>query len=333
MALGTPSIGTSSLYYSEYETDFINLLQRLADNASNDIDAKDVRDTVWTLYNQIQTVASQSLTQSFSYTLGTPSTIGVGGISAGSTFSNISFQDFLDTLLLPYVAPQITGLTPSSLELEFGDTTPVNLTYTIDVGSSPISGNLTFTSPTGLFSTVASSGSDPETGTTPNNFTPTYSTTVTLIGQNVATMSFSTTDSLTFSATTSVIFKHKKYWGPLDLTSIGGFTSSSTASISSVSTFIDDTKILSLSYSVLSTDFEFSSEMYFATGSYFVFACPTIFGTLSQDGFYVNNLFSSGFTRIRNGITFSNIHSYDVLFDVWVSDYSYDDVTIKINAN
>jgi len=84
MALGTPSTGTGSApsWFSEYESDFSQLLQRLADNTTNQIDAKDVRDSIWTLYNQILTVASQSLTQSFSYTLATPSTIGVGGISA-----------------------------------------------------------------------------------------------------------------------------------------------------------------------------------------------------------------------------------------------------------
>lgn len=339
MSLGTPSIGTSSLYYSQYETVFVNLLQRLVDNATNDIDAKDVRDAVWTLYNQIQTVASQSLTQSFSYTLATPSTIDVGGIPAGTTFSNISFQDLLDQMFLPYVAPVVTGLTPSSLELEFGSTTGVALSYTIDVGSSPISSTLSFIAPSGVFSSVIPSGTDPEVGTTPFTFTPTYSTSVTLTASNIATMSFTTADALSFDFSTSVIFKHKIYYGPLDLSSLSlnyfwtGPWYNSTYSVATVSAFINDATILGLSYSNLATDFSFSQEMNFI-GKHFVYAHPTVFGDLPQGGFYINNNFNTGFVKVRSGETFSNANSYDAPYDVWVSTspLTFPDL-LKINAN
>jgi len=86
-----------------------------------------------------------------------------------------------------------------------------------------------------------------------------------------------------------------------------------------------------LSYSGLSTDFIFDSDIYFATGSHFVFAYPDVFGNLTDDGFYVNNIFSNGFTRIRTGVTFSNTYSYNAPYSVWVSDYPFDDVTIKVN--
>jgi hypothetical protein len=335
MALGTPSTGTGSApsWFSEYESDFSQLLQRLADNTTNQIDAKDVRDSIWTLYNQILTVASQSLTQSFSYTLATPSTIGVGGISAGTTFSSVSFDSLFDTLLLPYVGPVVLGLTPSNLELEFGNANSTSLSFTIDVGSSPLQGNIVFTSPnpSTLLNSFPSTGNDPEVGTTTNTFTPTFSSVVTLTGVNIATMSFTTADLNTFSATCSVLFKHKKYWGSIDLTSIGGFTPSSLASVSALSSFINDAQILGLSYSGLSTDFIFDTDIYFATGSHFVFAYPDVFGNLTDDGFYVNNIFSNGFTRIRTGVTFSNTYSYSAPYTVWVSDYPFNDVTIKVN--
>jgi hypothetical protein len=341
MALGTPSVGTGSIpsWFSQYETNFTNILQRLADNTSNQINAKDVRDAVWTLYNQILS-SSGSSTQSFSYTLATPSTIDVGGISQGSTFSNIPIKDFLDSLLLPYVGPVVTLFSPSNLELEFGQTTPTSLNFSIDVGSSPLLGNITFVSPNPStpLNPYPSTGSDPEVGTTTNNFTPTFSSVVSLTAENVATMSFTTTDLLVFSATTSLVFKHKIYYGSLDLTSLSldysakSFWSGSASSIASVSSFINDAAILGLSYSNLSTDFQFSQEIYFATGSHFVFAYPTIFGDLPQKGLYVNDIFSNGFTKVRNGVTFSNLFSYDAPYDVWVSEYPLDDVSIKIST-
>lgn len=332
MALGSPDIGTGSFpsWFSQYETDISQLLQRLSDNTNNEIDAKDVRDSIWTLYSQIQTVASQSLTQSFSYTLGTPSTIGVGGISSGSTFSGISFQDFLDTLLLPYVPPNVQLIELTNTELEFGQITPTAVNFIIDVGSSPLSATISFISPSTPLNDYSTTGSDPESGSTTNNFTPTFSTSASIVELNTVTMSFSTLDSLTFSATASLEFKHRKYYGPIDLSSIGGFTPSSTSSIFAVSTFIDDTAILGLSFSELTTDFVFSEEMYFATGSHFTFAYPSIFGNLPDSGFYVHNIFSTGFTNIRSSVTFSNQFSYQTPYDLWISNYPFNDCQIKV---
>jgi hypothetical protein len=338
MALGNPTTGTGSIpsWFSQYETDISALLQRLADNTANEIDAKDVRDAIWTLYNQVQIVASSSLTQSFSYTLATPSTIDVGGISEGSTFTNVSFQDFLDQLLLPYVLPVVDSLFLSNTELEFGQTTPTSVNFNINVGSSPLLGNITFVSPNPStpINPYPTTGSDPEIGSSTNNFTPTFSSTASLVEYNIVTMNFQTADSLTFSATASLIFKHKKYYGPVNLTSLGLTNGwwNLTSSVASVSSLINDATILGLSFSQLSIDFDFSQEMYFGTGSHFVFAHPTIFGDLPQDGFYVENGFSSGFSKVRSGVTFSNFYSYNTPYDVWVSYWPFNDSIIKLNT-
>ena len=343
MALGTPSAGTGSIpsWFSQYETNFTNILQRLSDNTSNQIDAKDVRDAVWTLYNQILS-SSGSSTQSFTYTLGTPSTVDIGGILEGSTFSNIPIEDFLDRLLLPYITPVVTSFNTSNLELEFGQTTPTSLNFSIDVGSSPLLGNITFISPNPStpLNPYPSTGSDPEVGTTTNNFTPTFSSVVSLTASNIATMSFQTLDGLTFSATTEVVFKHRIYYGPIDLSSLSLSTNYfnawflATSSIATVSSFINDAAILGLSYSNLATGFSFSEDINFATGSYFVYAHPTIFGDLPQSGFYYDNQFRTGFVKVRSNATFSNAYSYDSPYDVWVSCYSaWSDSTIKVNVN
>lgn len=328
MSLGTPSIGTSSAWYSQYETDITQLLQRLQDNTSNLIDAKDVRDSIWTLYNQILLSASQSATQSL-YDLGTPSTVTVGGIIKGSTFSQASLKDLFDQMLLPYVAPTIDQFQLSSQLYQFGQVAPLlTASYSITPGSVPLFSIQLF-GPSGLLSTNIPTGSDPETGVF-GAIVPTYSTTPTLVGSNTFTMSVVTTDSLSFSQAASIDYNHKIYYGPIDLTPIGGFTASDPISVSTVESYLTDTRIKGLSYSDLTTGFTFDQDMVFATGSYFVFAHPTLFGELPYQGFYVENMFTTDHTKIRDASTFSNEYSYLTQYDVWISNASYDNVDINI---
>jgi len=54
MSLGNPIAGTASDdWYSQYETDIEASLQRLGDNTSQSIDAKDVRDAIWSINNRV----------------------------------------------------------------------------------------------------------------------------------------------------------------------------------------------------------------------------------------------------------------------------------------
>ena len=316
MSLGTPSIGTPSIWYSEYDSNMSSLLQRLSDNSSNMIVAKDVRDPIWTLYNQIQTVASQSLTQSSYYTLGTPSTISVGGISDGTTFSNVTFQQLFDSMLIPYVAPETTLFETSVSEYQFGQSSPsLNLNYSINVGSSPLS-SISFEGPYLPITPVVPSGTDPESGVK-TSIVPTYSTTVSVVQHNFFTMSFVTVDSLTFSATASTTYKHKRYYG--QLTIAGGFTSSEPSSVLAVQTYLTDSRIKGLSYSNLGNNVNMSQAISFSD-QYFVFAAPTVFGFNFPTGFFIDNIFSQDFTKIKSGSTFSNEYSYNAPYDVWISN-------------
>jgi hypothetical protein len=83
-----------------YSVTFDTLDQMMAvfpDNNANLIAASDVRDAVLTLYWQTQDLgASFSATASaFYYTNLSPSTIAVGGISTGTTFSNVGLQQLV----------------------------------------------------------------------------------------------------------------------------------------------------------------------------------------------------------------------------------------------
>lgn len=317
MSLGLPDIGTGSLYYSQYDSDIVALLTRLQDNNSNVILAKDVRDPVWTLWNKILTVASQSLTQSSLFTLGTPSTMTVGGILEGSTFSNADLQTLFEQLLLAYVEPTIT-LEPTISELQFGQLTGIGLSYSIDVGSSPLS-SLNYTGPWLPISSDIPTGSDPETGLKSVG-NPTYSNTVSLYQANTWTMSVVTGDGLTFSSTASLLYKHKLYFG--NITIPGGFTSSSPSSIVAVGSYLTDTRIKGLSYSQLSLSPNISQIVNFSgSGQYFVFASPTVMGYNFPFGFFVDNIFSQGFTKVRSSSLFSNEYSYQAPYDVYISNY------------
>jgi hypothetical protein len=214
MPIIPPDYGTGSSYYSQNFDNIQELLQRIYDNTNNVIVAKDVRDPLWTLWNKISGLSASLGSASISYSLGTPSTISVGGIVEGSTFSNATLSELFDQMLLPYVAPVVNNFGPSVLEKQFGDTIVLNLTYSINVGSLPLDSGyaIQFISPNPAspISNNVVTGNDPETGTT-NNFSLTYSTsTFSVVSYAVATMSFRTTDLTVFTATTSIAQKHKR---------------------------------------------------------------------------------------------------------------------------
>jgi hypothetical protein len=324
MSLGLPEIGTGSNYFSQYDSNITGLLSRIYDNNSNVILAKDVRDPIWSLWNQIQLVASQSLTASSFYSLGTPSTITIGGILEGSTFSNVTFNQLFDTMLLPYVSPVVDNFGPSITEIQFGNTTPINLTYSINVGSVPLDGGyaIQFISPnpSSLISSIAVTGNDPETGTT-NNFSLTYSTaTISVVEYAVATMSFRTTDLTVFTATNSIAQKHKRYYGQITIP--GGFTYSDPSSITAVAAYLTDTRIKGLSFSELGVNVNMSQLVEF-NSQYFVFASPRVWGFNYPVGFYMDNIFSQDFTRVRSNSNLTNEFGYVAPYDVYISDQPF----------
>ena len=132
MIIGTYSGGSASA--NEYST-FPELLEQLPDNSGNLIDAVNVRNSVYTLWERIsyvQTVASQSASASVVYTNTTPTLIDIGGILAGSTFAAKTMTEMWDALLYPYVSPSpsLSATIPSGqLQIEFGGSNVVTLNW------------------------------------------------------------------------------------------------------------------------------------------------------------------------------------------------------------
>jgi hypothetical protein len=331
MSLGTPSTGTGSNWYSQYENDFGVLLQRLQDNTGNQIDAKDVRDMAWTLHNRVLQTASQSATVSAGITFSSTrqTTFQVGGILRGTTLLNQSPLNMFRQMLESYAPPTINSFDSTVDTYQFGQTAPVlSLTYDISPKYSPIF-SISFDGPGGSLGSNIPTGNDPEVGTF-SGVAPTFSTTPAITETNTFTMSVVTQDGLTFSSDTSITYKHKIYYGPIDLTTIGGFTPSLPSSVVSTRAYLTDTRIKGLTVSSLQTGFAFKDELQFGTGSYFVYAHPTVYGKLPGSGFYTTNMFSTDFTKIRSGSTFSNDYSYQIPYDVWISNNSYDSVEIIV---
>jgi len=130
----------TDLTYSVSLAGIDEVMSTLADNDVNLITARNVRDVVYTLYDDILNIQ----TFSFSYTSATPSTVDVGGITAGTTFSNVSLQNLFDRMFLKFVDVDydLTVINPSPALYEYGNypggTASVLLEVTLTKGTNTI---------------------------------------------------------------------------------------------------------------------------------------------------------------------------------------------------
>lgn len=322
--------GTSSYVNPPISADYrftvVDLLTVLPDNAANLIDAKDVRDSIWTLWNRIDDVeitASQSLSISNDYIRSTPTQIAVGGASVGTTFTG-TLQDALDKILYPYV-PQTHTFSASSSSRQFGSSTSVTLTWGVVKNSNSIVSitvDGTSVSPTGL--------SQSSTKAT----TATHSSTPSGVSQ-VQIFTFSTSDgTTTISTTTSVTWSNRRYWGFMDLTSCVPSNPDLTltpGSSAAVGSFITDAKVKGMtgagvgSGSELATSLSRTYTNIDGGGYYLCFAWPTAFGT---PNFVVGGFTNTAFTKVRSNSSFSNEYGFTgTNYDVWISNTAYNSST------
>jgi hypothetical protein len=325
--------GTSSYVNPPISADYRftvdELLTVLPDNAANLIDAKDVRDSVWTLWNRIDDVeitASQSLSTNTNYIRSTPTQVAVGGASIGSTFTG-TIQDALDKILYPYV-PQGNTFSASSSSRQFGSSTAVTLSWQVIKNSNSIVSitvDGTSVSPTG----ASQSGSKATTAT--------HSSSPIAVTQ-VQTYTFSTSDgTTTVNTNTTVTWSNKRYWGFIDLTSCVPSNPDLTltpGSSAAVGSFITDTKIKAMtgagvgSGSELATSLSRTFSNINGSGYYLCFAWPTLFGTPT---FVVGGFTNTAFTKVRSNSSFSNEFGFTgTNYDVWISNTAYNSPTTVV---
>lgn len=223
-----------------------DLLANIPDNNTNQIDAKDVRDAVWTLWNRVEDInlglsasginiygtASGTFSQDLRYDrTRLSSAVAVGGVPTGSTFSG-TLQDVLDRIFYPYAKP--TCALNGGGDRQFGSSTSVTLNFTLNKFEKPVTAVSIQLIPGVLPISIPSVITQPDT--IPATFGPsTLSTTppsvVTYATHSAAPSA--TSESYTYiltigdgtdisTASTTVTWKNYLYYGTLDLSGLFG---------------------------------------------------------------------------------------------------------------
>lgn len=296
MIIGTYSGGSASAY--EYTT-VDELLQQIPDNTANQIDAINIRNSVYTLWERIsdvQTVASQSASASVLYTNSTPTPTTVGGIGKGSTFSSKTMQEMWDALLYPYIAP-IASLSVNPSSKELGDSTAVTLSWSATKNSNSITSIIV----DGLV--IAPVTGNNQSGTKSGNATQNVNTTF--------SMSVSDgTNTVSSSAVTS--WFNAIYWGRTPT-----FAQPSMTIVGSAPAWANGAGVGS--GKALSTTKNGSYNGINGAGQYLVFAWPSTFGNPS---FTINGLPNTAFTKIGSSVPHTNMHGFTnpAGYDIWISN-------------
>lgn len=311
MALvGSYSVGGSySLVTLSKQYDTVDeLLIQIPENTSGSIKADDIRDSVYSLWQKIETVsASFSSSGTTSYDRISTTTVEVGGLPIGSTFSG-SIQDALDRIFYPYVSPG-ASITSWS-QKEFGD--PTGYSFNLSWTATQNSNSITQIIVNGVLQTLS-----PLSGTVPA--TSTHSNTPGLQSTQVYNINVMDGISSTTSSTT-VSWRNKIYWGVLDGTTVGNpDLTSFPGSASSLGSLVSSATILGLN-SELSLTKNKTYTGINGGGKYLIFAWPSSVPGSTLPTFTVNGLPNTAFTSVQSAWPFTNYWGFVSNYEVWISN-------------
>ena len=327
--------GTSSLYESKRYDLVQDLLNQLQDNNANLIYANHVRDAVFTLWervNEVAIVAASASALSPYFQNSNPTTIEVGGITLGTTFSTQqTVQQMFDNLLYPYVRPVLSFSATHSLPLsnkEYGQ----NPNSTAYWSVAKRSGTITTITVDGQ-SVLANGGNQ--------------------AGSKVVTGSYSTIEASTYNSFQMTVndgvtnytisaeyeWMNKLYWGSLDLSGIDYPDFTLDPSLLTTVTMNSST-ILGLESSKLFKGFDNTTSVesfdLLAGGNYLVFAWSSFIPYATTPRFYVNGARSTAFSNIKTGWDFVNVYGATSSYEVWISNtpqYSELEIDLKFVPN
>jgi hypothetical protein len=296
-----PIGGSSSA--NEYST-VQELLYKMPDNTANLIQAKDVRDSVYTLWQRISSVqvtASQSASASVIYSNSLPTPNTVGGIPAGSTFSERTMKQMWDALLYPYIAPAAS--LAGGFTREYGDSNAITLNWSVTKRSESITTIVvdgTPVSPTG------NNQSGTKSTTVPQNINTTFTMTVSDIPNG----------SSTVNATTAASWTNRRYWGTLPVGHVLTTVSSlpfAHANISALSSDLNGGQVNGSGFiqtRTISTNFDYVVFIFPHNSVNFSTNPPRV----SIGGFGNNN-----WIKTRSNVQFTNQFGYTgTNYDVWI---------------
>ena len=282
------------------------LLFQMPDNTANLIQAKNVRNSIYTLWERIsavQTTASQSASASSVYTNLSPSVASnLAGIPAGSTFSGASMQEMWDKLLYPYVYPYASMSGGNTRE--FGSSNAVNLSWTATKNTKSLT-----------FITLKKNGGTIQNVVVVDGNTQTGAFSTTAVTNTNTTFSIDVTDSNTptpntVTAYTYVYWDNRRYWGTLPsghaLTTVSSLTFSH-ADITALSNELGS---------------GYAQTRTITTNSdYVVFIWPSNAVNLSTNPPHVSigGFGNNNWIKTRSNVTFTNQFGYTgTTYDVWV---------------
>ena len=128
----------------------------------------------------------------------------------------------------------------------------------------------------------------------------------------------------TITNTINVLWRNKRYWGTLNLSSLGNpDLNLSLSELTNISNLINSSTILSLTGAGVSTGSELSTNLtktytnMNGNGNYLIFAFPSNFG---NPNFNVNGLTNNAFTKVKSNFPFTNQFGYITNYDVWISN-------------
>lgn len=341
-SIGLPGSATYAVTLGSIE----DMLSVLPDNNANEIAARDVRDVVYTLYQDIVGLSNSFSQFDIKYTNLEPSSAAVGGITQGVAFNNRTIQQMFDDMFYPYVAPTTT-FTVSPSVIEYGDSSAqVSLNWGIQAKKNNIlTANITRPNNTPTVTSVTTPNANQSASGTLAGGIPTLNTTT--------QFSFEVNDSSqTITKDASVTWGSRKYYGSIDLYTLTQYDGVILTPIlnltlrplalnpvyaTAIENVLTNTAILSLQNNTLSSG-PALAETNIATlnDTFMIFAWPTTAVTIN---FFVgagSQLRDTAFTKVRsNWSGMTNSFGYDSTnYDVWISNVAYPSATrIRITTS
>ena len=331
--------GTGNYTGPNVDSDYIfnvgTALLQLQDNTSELIVPKDIRDSVWTLWNRIDDVqisASQSSGMVY-FTNPAPTTITVGGVAAGTTFNGTySLQQMFDLLLYPYTPP-VLSIVASNTIRQYGSGLSVNLDWSVQKKAQ----NITSITVEGNTETITGGGAVNQSGTRTINAT--HSLNYGTLSNETQTFTMSVTDasSTTLTKSTSINWRHRMYWGRIDLSSLGSAPDFlppdlfyEPGKIPAVASLCTDPTIRALNGAGVSTGSALASSFvrnfngFNGNGLHLIIAFPTsfrsVFSPARDPNFVINSANVNAWAKVRSNSPFVTDTGLTIPYDVWVSN-------------
>jgi len=327
--------GTSSLYESKRYDTVQDLLNQLQDNNANLIYANHVRDAVFSLWERVsdvEIIAASASAISPYFQNSNPTTVGVGGITLGTTFSTQqTVQQMLDRMLYPYVQPTLVLSATHSSPLsnkEYGSNPNSTAYWGVTKGSDQIQ---TITVDGQVF--IANGGN--QTGS--KTIVGSYST---IAASTYNSFQMTVNDGFTnYTISAEYEWMNRLYWGTLDLSGLDYPDFTLDPSLLATVT-INSSTILGLDNSKLFKGFDDTSSLesfdLLAGGNYLVFAWSSFIPYATTPRFYVNGVRSTAFSNIKTGWNFTNVYGVTSTYEVWISNtpqYSELEIDLKFVPN